>query len=103
MRTEIPVTETTSGNCQCGCTSTDTPVLDARELPHAIRHGAIFGALSTLKPGASMVLIAPHDPIPLLKQLADQPFGDQIEYTYGDRAPEAVRVRFTRKTASAQA
>ncbi|PMU66022.1 DUF2249 domain-containing protein, partial [Pseudomonas sp. GP01-A5] len=43
--------------------------LDVRTIPHAIRHGAVIGAFAQLQPGASMVLIAPHNPLPLLSQL----------------------------------
>lgn len=93
MTTELPVQEA-KGGCHCGCASDETPELDARVLPSAIRHAAILGALSSLQPGASMVLIAPHEPVPLLAQVAEQ-FGDRITHTIGDRKPEAVRVRFT--------
>ncbi len=95
MTTEIPVTQAKQGGCQCGCSHDELPELDARTLPPAIRHGSILGALESLQPGASMVLIAPHDPLPLLAQVAER-FGDAIEYGYGDRQPDAVRVRFTR-------
>lgn len=96
MTTEIPVVQAAKGGCGCGCSHDELPELDARALPPAIRHGAILGALSSLAPGGSMVLIAPHDPLPLLAQVQEA-FGDQIEYNYGDRAPEAVRVRFTKR------
>lgn len=90
---EIPVNQ---GGCQCGCNHDEMPELDARTLPPAIRHGAILGALESLKPGTSMVLIAPHEPHPLLAQVAER-FGDEIEHAIGTVQPGAVRVRFTRK------
>ena len=40
------------------------PTLNASEIPHAVRHGAIHGALGTLNVGESMILIAPHNPVP---------------------------------------
>ena len=48
----------------------DIPTLNASEIPHAVRHGAIHGALGTLNVGESMILIAPHDPLPLLNEVA---------------------------------
>jgi hypothetical protein len=66
-----------SGGCgseghACGCGETDGPAypeLDARAIPHAIRHATIFGALDGVRPGKGLVLIAPHEPLPLLAQL----------------------------------
>lgn len=95
MTTEIPVTQAKQGGCGCGHSHTETPVLDARQLAPAIRHGAILGALSSLAPGAQLVLVAPHDPLPLLAQI-EQAHGDAIAVEYLDRAPDAVQVQFTR-------
>lgn len=64
---EILLTET--HHCSCGESDTELPELDVRTIPHAIRHGAVIGAFAQLQPGASMVLIAPHNPLPLLSQL----------------------------------
>ena len=64
---EIPLTET--HHRSCGESDTELPELDVRTIPHAIRHGAVIGAFAQLQPGASMVLIAPHNPLPLLSQL----------------------------------
>lgn len=95
MTTDIPVTETKQGGCQCGHSPDELPELDARALPHAVRHGAILGALASLQPGAAMVLVAPHDPLPLLAQVDDL-YGDAIEVAYLDRAPQAVRLQLTK-------
>ncbi len=47
--------------CTCSeATASADPVLDARTIPPAIRHAAIFGALDSLTGGAAMVLVAPH-------------------------------------------
>ena len=83
-RIDLPLTEQ-----GCGCHEHDAelPVLDARLIPHAIRHGAIFGALSQLRPGQAMVLIAPHNPLPLLAQLTERE-GDAIEVGYLQEGPE---------------
>ncbi len=92
---ELPLTEVASGpTCECEDEHT-APELDARLIPHAIRHGAIFGALGQVKPGGSMVLIAPHDPLPLLAQLAQRE-GDAVEVSYLQRGPEAWKLRFAR-------
>lgn len=92
--TELPISSVSEGGCQCG-DAHGMPELDAREIPHAIRHGAILGALSQLRAGASMVLLAPHDPKPLLAQIADQ-FGDAMTHEYVESGPEAWRITFTR-------
>lgn len=62
----------THGGCGCGGHDEQTPVLDVRTIPHAIRHGAVFGAFDALPPGGSLVLVAPHAPLPLLRQLAER-------------------------------
>lgn len=98
MSTEIPVTQAKQGGCQCGCAHDLTPELDARTLAPAIRHGAILGALSSLQPGADLVLIAPHDPKPLLAQVTEM-FEDAVVFDYVDRTPDAVRVRFRKISA----
>ncbi|WP_163544067.1 DUF2249 domain-containing protein [Occultella kanbiaonis] len=81
--------------CACGGTEAPEPELDARAVPHAIRHATIFGALDAVRPGASMILVAPHDPLPLLAQLEQRRPG-VFEVTYVERGPQAWRLRFTR-------
>lgn len=84
-----------SGGCACGETGATVPELDARQIPHAIRHATIFGALDSLAPDAAMDLLAPHDPQPLLAQVAHRyPDGFAVEYL--ERGPE-WRLRFTRR------
>ncbi|WP_040157053.1 DUF2249 domain-containing protein [Mobilicoccus massiliensis] len=109
MTQQIPLTEkpaanpgatSDGGGCGCGCNHGDLPVLDARVIPGAIRHGAILGAISQVRPGAAMILHAPHDPLPLLDQVRDA-FGDSVEIGYIDReadiaAGDGVRVTFTK-------
>ena len=73
----------------------DAPVLDARVIPHAIRHAAIFGALDSLPSGGALVLVAPHDPQPLLAQARDRyPEGVAVEYLQA--GPEAWHIRLQR-------
>ena len=71
------------------------PELDARAIPHAIRHGAVIGALDSIRPGRSMVLVAPHNPLPLLAQIEKREPG-AITVTYLTEGPEAWRLRLTR-------
>lgn len=61
-----------SGGCGCGGHDAPDPVLDVRTIPHAVRHGAVFGAFDAIAPGGSLVLVAPHAPLPLLAQLAQR-------------------------------
>ncbi|HET7326600.1 MAG TPA: DUF2249 domain-containing protein [Nocardioidaceae bacterium] len=71
------------------------PELDARTVPHAIRHATIFGALDSVPAGGGMVLTAPHDPLPLLAQVEQRAPG-VFEVAYLQRGPEAWRLRFRR-------
>ena len=83
------------GHCTCGENAVEVPELDARLLPPAIRHASIFGALSSVAPGGSMVVIAPHAPVPLLDQLEAADPGVWT-YTITQSAPEDFRVLLTR-------
>ncbi|MDQ2638918.1 MAG: DUF2249 domain-containing protein, partial [Actinomycetota bacterium] len=84
------------GGHKCGCEhDAEEPVLDVREVPHSIRHATVFGAFDAVPVGASMVLVAHHDPIPLLHQLHDRTSG-RISVEYLERGPEAWRLRLTR-------
>lgn len=94
-RTELPVTET-AHSCGCGCSDeAGAPELDVRAIPHAIRHATVFGALSAIKPGGAMILVAPHNPLPLLAQIAERE-GGTISVDYLDEGPEAWRLKLTR-------
>ena len=82
----------------CGCHEHDdeTPVLDVRLIPHAVRHAAIFGAFDAVAPGRSIVLVAPHAPVPMLTQLAQRA---PIDVTYLVEGPTEWHVKVTRKVA----
>jgi uncharacterized protein (DUF2249 family) len=87
----------TGHSCTCGeHDPAGDPELDARVVPHAIRHATIFGALDAVRPGAGLVLIAPHDPLPLLAQIEQREPG-AFEVSYLERGPEAWRLRFFRR------
>lgn len=85
------------GECTCGHQdSTELPEFDARTVPHAIRHATIFGALDSVGIGEGMVLVAPHDPLPLLNQLEGRAPG-RFSIDYLERGPEVWRLQFLRK------
>ena len=83
------------GGCACGHPGEEEVVLDTRQIPHAIRHATIFGALGAIAPGFSLDLIANHNPLPLLSQLEERR-PDEFEVEYVDDGPEVWRLRFTR-------
>jgi uncharacterized protein (DUF2249 family) len=88
-----------TGGHSCGCGEHDAagdPELDARVVPHAIRHATVFGALDAVRPGRGLVLIAPHDPLPLLRQIEQREPG-VFEVSYLERGPEAWRLRLARR------
>jgi uncharacterized protein (DUF2249 family)/iron-sulfur cluster repair protein YtfE (RIC family) len=83
--------------CTCGdVDSPGYPELDARVVPHAIRHATVLGALDAVRAGGGMVLIAPHDPLPLLAQI-EQRFPNDFTLDYLERGPEAWRIAFIRR------
>lgn len=78
-------------------TPAELPVLDATVIDHAIRHGAIFGALDASPQGIQ--LIAPHDPQRLLAQL-DERWPGEFQVTYLER-DTAWRLSIARRGAVA--
>ncbi|AGC61051.1 putative redox protein [Mycobacterium liflandii 128FXT] len=82
--------------CGCGESDTDDPVLDVREVPHSIRHATVFGAFDAVPDGGTLVLVAHHDPIPLLHQLNQRVEG-RLEVSYEQRGPEVWRLRLTKR------
>jgi uncharacterized protein (DUF2249 family) len=83
--------------CGCGCGGHDdvVPVLDVRTVPHEIRHATVFGAFDAVPDGAALLLVAPHDPLPLLRQLSDRT-GGALAVDYEERGPQVWRLRLTR-------
>jgi len=81
--------------CVCGEKDDPVPTLDVREIPHAIRHATVFGAFDAVPQGGSLILVAPHDPIPLLHQLFDRS-GGHLSVDYEERGPQAWRLRLGR-------
>jgi uncharacterized protein (DUF2249 family) len=85
------------GGCGCGCGSSDaTPELVASSLPKIIRHGAIIGGLTSMKPNQKLVLVVGHDPLPLLTQL-NRVAPEAFDIDYLERGPETFRLEFTKR------
>lgn len=58
----------------CGCHHDEGRLtLDARAIPHRLRHAAVIGAASSLNVGEGFDLLAPHVPTPLLAQIDQLP------------------------------
>ncbi len=82
--------------CNCGADTGEVPKLIAVELPAAIRHAAIIGALDSLAPGSQLDLVAPHEPRPLLAQI-EQAYPGVFSREVMDDNPQAFHIRFTRQ------
>lgn len=72
----------------------EIPTLQANLIPHAIRHGAIHGALSTRQVGESLILVAPHNPVPLLREVEARE--EKFELEYLKEEPREYHIKFTR-------
>jgi len=86
------------GHGGCGCGESDPAgylELDVRTIPHAIRHATVFGAVDGVRPGSGLVLVAPHDPLPLLAQLEQRDPG-VLSVEYLERGPEAWKLQILR-------
>ncbi|MFF6996310.1 DUF2249 domain-containing protein [Streptomyces sp. NPDC008313] len=89
--------EACCGGCACGAGDEEPePELDVREVPHAIRHATVFGALDAVPSGSALVLVAPHDPVPLLAQI-EQRHPGRFEVTYLERGPRDWRLRLSHR------
>lgn len=94
---QIEETGGCGGVCGCGgAEETAEPELDVREVPHALRHATVFGALDAVPAGTAMVLVAPHDPLPLLAQIEQRSPG-VFDVEYLERDPETWRLRLSRR------
>ena len=87
--------QSTTSTCACGGHDSGLPELDARAIPHAIRHASIFGALDSLTPGAGLVVVAPHEPLPLLAQVNER-YGATMSIEYIHEGPQDWHVQFVR-------
>lgn len=82
-------------------TPAEIPVLDARPIPHDLRHAAVLGVVRKLGIGGQFDLMAMKDPQPMLRELRNQE-GEAVTYTYEHTTPGAYRLRFTRVAAAPQ-
>lgn len=87
---------TESTGCACGHTDENEIVLDVRQIPHAIRHATIFGAIGAIAPGFSLDLVADHNPLPLLAQLDERNPGE-FAVSYLEEGPEVWKLRLARQ------
>ena len=85
------------GDCGCSADPPEVPRLDVRALPRGVRHAAVLGALDGLAPGSALVLVAPHDPRPLLAEV-EQRWPSGFDLGYDRRGPDTWDVRLTRRT-----
>lgn len=92
MEQTIPL-QTAATGCTCGHHEAEDIVLDVRTIPHAIRHASVFGAFGAIPVGGSLVLVAPHNPLPLLAQLSAQA---EIGVEYLVEGPDEWRLRISR-------
>lgn len=93
MSESITLEPTTTGGCNCRNHAEEDLVLDVRQIPHAIRHATVFGAFGAIPAGGSLVLVAPHNPLPLLNQLAER---GSISVEYLVEGPQEWRLRINR-------
>ena len=80
----IPIEEKRHAHA-CGCQEhgLERLTLDARAIPHRLRHAAVIGAATSLNVGEGFDLVAPHVPTPLLNQI------DQLPLTFQHTLREA--------------
>ncbi len=83
------------GGCGCGC-STGSPELALASIPKVMRSGAVIGGLTSLKPEQQVVLVADHDPAPLLSALG-RVAPDAFDVDYLEQGPQTWRVEVTRR------
>lgn len=91
--TNIPLTP--KDDCGCGEHAPALPELDARLIPHEIRHAAILGVVGSLTPGRALALVAPHDPKPLLAEIRER-HGEDIAVSYLVSGPDAWKLKLAR-------
>ncbi len=92
--TDLNITEKKSA-CACGAPNEALPELDVRVIPHAVRHAAIHGVVDSLASGAGVLLIANHDPLPLLAQIK-QRHGSAVTSDYVESGPEVWKLKLER-------
>lgn len=92
----IPISEKKSSGHSCGCGKhpSERLTLDARAIPHRLRHAAVIGAASSLDVGEGFDLVAPHVPTPLLQQIDQLPL--TFQHTLLEQSEGYARVEILR-------
>lgn len=81
-------------------TKAEDAELDVRNLPHASRHGTIFGLLGRLVKGQALVITVDHDPQPLRYQ-ADAIHPGEFSWEYLEKGPAVFRIAIRRQADAA--
>lgn len=69
--------------------------IDVRAIPREVRHARVIGMVTSLVPGESVVIAAPHDPARLVNEIEAEVAGDfQVDYLQA--GPELWRVAVSR-------
>ena len=84
--------------CSCGGSTARISRAGRAHYPALDRHATIFGALESMQPGAGLVTVAPHDPLPLLEQM-NQRWPGGFSTAYSERGREAWRLSLVRTDA----
>lgn len=71
--------------------------VDVREIPREFRHARVIGQVTSLVPGESLVIAAPHAPTPLLNQIEREVTGE-FSFEYLLEGPNVWRVAVNRVT-----
>ncbi|MBL9167912.1 MAG: DUF2249 domain-containing protein [Verrucomicrobiales bacterium] len=70
-------------------------LIDVRTMPPRERHPKIFGMWEELAPGAAILLVNDHDPVPLYYQFACEYTGT-FRWEYLEQGPDIFRVRISK-------
>ncbi len=96
QRQEQAATSGCGGGCGCGGHAVTTDVLDVRVIPHSVRRASVLAAIGAVQPQSSLLLLAPHDPVPVL-DLVSATYPDEFGWTYDATGPETWAVLLTRR------
>jgi uncharacterized protein (DUF2249 family) len=70
----------------------DTTVIDLREIFPLDRHPLVFQTFDQLQPGAALILVIDHDPMPLYYQFTTKR-AYAFRWKYLEQGPKVWRVR----------
>ncbi|RKD89081.1 DUF2249 domain-containing protein [Halopiger aswanensis] len=75
---------------------------DVREIPKQERHPTIHHRYGMLPDGATMELVAPHEPRPLRREFRQQ-YGDTFDWEIVEQEPGRCRVQITKRSGGGEA